>query len=190
MIIGLTGYKQVGKDTVADYLVERHGFIRIAFADKLKEAIANLLNISIEQVDRWKNEDKKIVVFERDYPSVTVTEPMYWREFLQRFGTEMGRRTFGDDFWIDQLFTSGQFFIQDHRDIVISDCRFENEALAIQEVSGKVIEITRPGYESDGHASEVPIDPSLIGARIENNGTLNYLRGQVDDVLEALRANV
>ncbi len=37
MIIGLTGYAQSGKDTVANILVERYGFTRVAFADKIRE---------------------------------------------------------------------------------------------------------------------------------------------------------
>ena len=37
MIIGLTGYAQSGKDTVAKILVENYGFTRIAFADKIRE---------------------------------------------------------------------------------------------------------------------------------------------------------
>jgi cytidylate kinase len=37
MIIGLTGYAQSGKDTVAKILVENYGYTRVAFADKIRE---------------------------------------------------------------------------------------------------------------------------------------------------------
>mgnify|MGYP006283771541 FL=1 len=36
MIIGLTGYAQSGKDTVASLLVEHYGYERVAFADKIR----------------------------------------------------------------------------------------------------------------------------------------------------------
>ena len=36
MILGLAGYATSGKDTVGRYLVEEHGFTRLAFADTLK----------------------------------------------------------------------------------------------------------------------------------------------------------
>ena len=37
MIIGLTGYAQSGKDTLANILVENYGYTRVAFADKIRE---------------------------------------------------------------------------------------------------------------------------------------------------------
>ena len=39
MIIGIVGNKNVGKDTLADYLVKEKGFIKYAFADPLKEGL-------------------------------------------------------------------------------------------------------------------------------------------------------
>jgi dephospho-CoA kinase len=36
MIIGLSGYAQSGKNTVADILVDHHGFIQLAFADAIR----------------------------------------------------------------------------------------------------------------------------------------------------------
>ena len=42
MIIGLSGYARSGKDTVAQVLVEKYGFQRIAFADKIREFLYDL----------------------------------------------------------------------------------------------------------------------------------------------------
>ena len=42
MIIGLTGYARSGKDTVANYLVEHHGYTRVAFADAIRDALYEL----------------------------------------------------------------------------------------------------------------------------------------------------
>ena len=47
MIIGL-GYKaRVGKDTVGDYLVKNHGFVRLGFADALKNGCAAMFGFSM-----------------------------------------------------------------------------------------------------------------------------------------------
>lgn len=39
-VIALSGWKGSGKDCAAEYLIKKHGFIRVAFADVLKELVA------------------------------------------------------------------------------------------------------------------------------------------------------
>ena len=50
MLIGLLGKKRVGKDTVAEYLIEKYNFIRYAFADPIKEIAGIMFNFSYEQL--------------------------------------------------------------------------------------------------------------------------------------------
>ena len=38
MIIGVVGFIGSGKGTVADILVEKHGFVKLSFADAVKDA--------------------------------------------------------------------------------------------------------------------------------------------------------
>ena len=40
MIIGICGLIGSGKGTVADILEQEHGFIKVSFADSLKDAVA------------------------------------------------------------------------------------------------------------------------------------------------------
>ena len=35
MIIGISGFQSSGKDTIADYLVKEHGFVKLSFASAL-----------------------------------------------------------------------------------------------------------------------------------------------------------
>ncbi len=42
MIIGICGLISSGKGTVADILVEKHNFIKLSFADKLKDGVATV----------------------------------------------------------------------------------------------------------------------------------------------------
>ena len=204
MLIGLKGYKGVGKDTVADYLVAEYGFTKVAFADKMKEAVAGLFGISREQVDQFKNNDgNSLDLVEVHIDIASRVEYVYtWREFLQRFGTEMGRNIFGEDFWVDQLALELPLYKQhvtalsqyvytwDWRvdgDIVIPDARFENEARRIRELGGHMVEIRRPGYEPDGHASEEPLPEDLINHRIVNGSSVDILYSLVDEVINELR---
>lgn len=176
-LIGFTGCKGVGKDTAGQFLVHE-GFKQIGFADKLKEAVANLFDIDLENVDKWKDkkEDVEIWVahdfFPNEQPSTHVI--LSWREFLQRFGTEMGRETFGWDFWVNLALPDFPLV-----DTVITDVRFDNEAGRIMRFGGSVYEITRPGHESDGHVSEEGIDRDLIMGTIHNDGDMDKFRGWV-----------
>jgi len=58
-ILGLSGYAQSGKDTIADYLVKNYGYTKISFADPIRKAlyalnpkvnIADMLGVSLAAV--------------------------------------------------------------------------------------------------------------------------------------------
>ena len=47
MVIGICGLISSGKDTIADYLIKEHNFVKISFADKLKDNLADTLKKSL-----------------------------------------------------------------------------------------------------------------------------------------------
>lgn len=201
MLIGLNGFKGVGKDEVANYYVEHHGYKRLAFADKLKEAVAALFGVPLHWVDEYKDPESRAWVGlfggEWDELGNRTKRSMDWRLFLQRFGTEMGRGVFGENFWVDQTLdpllkrkvhvTALSYNTEIVGDYVISDTRFENEAEAVRFYGGKVLEITRPNYVSDGHASEMPLPDKLVDMRILNSGSLDNLYWTAKEALDAIR---
>jgi hypothetical protein len=180
MLIGFTGYKESGKDTAGQVLIE-NGYTKLALADQLKRAVANLFDIPIEWVDILKTFDYQRVEVHHHMSSEVVELP--WRLFLQRFGTEMGRNTFGQDFWVNQWndMYDAMFVLEPDKapKVVVTDVRFQNEATRIHSLGGTIIEIQRPGYGSDGHASEAGIPQDLIDATIHNDGDLDLLRSRV-----------
>lgn len=173
MIIGLTGKKGHGKDTLARELVVRDEFVRLAFADALKESAAALFDVPVELFDAHKNREDAIIEFTtggggclrlHTHAQLTV------RQFLQRYGTEAHRDVFGDSFWIDvmrrkiaaHMVTTETGAIDK---IVVTDVRFENEAKLIRKLGGHVIEVYRPQVvdAGDGHASEqTPIADAIV----------------------------
>jgi hypothetical protein len=192
MLIGLKGYKGVGKDEVGNYLVHRHGFTKHAFAGKLKEALAALFDISVDQVDDFK----------RDYggslPRVevhidiggTVDYSHSWREILQRFGTEMGREVFGQDFWVDLLLPLQDNWADTellHSDRVITDARFVNEAERIKLLGGYIVEVIRPGFGASNHLAETPLPRELIDFEIMNDDDLRTLYQRTEVLIRELR---
>lgn len=173
MIIGITGKKGSGKSTAAEFLVPL-GYKHHGFADLLKDATCTLFGITREYLENVKNNGLIELYNPSDEGEVTVTV----RKFLQRMGTEVGREMFGEDFWVDQFYRRHSQF---HR-IVISDVRFNNEARAILNRGGRIVEIQRPGLDdSDAHASEQGIDKNYIDMFIMNAGSLATLRERIID---------
>ena len=181
MIIGLTGQLQSGKDTVADHLVENYGFIKLGFADSLKEAVATLFDMSVEQVDRYK--DDGVTCYwagPKEWPLVSKTLGINMRAILQRMGTEVGRELFGSNFWVEML----ERKLGANGNYVIKDVRFKNESEAVYLWGGEMWRVLRPGFEGDTHASEIEQQSLRVDMEISNEGTLEWLYNAVDEIME------
>jgi hypothetical protein len=50
-VIAISGFKSSGKDSAANYLVQNHGFQRVAFADPLKDMVSQLFGIDRSWLD-------------------------------------------------------------------------------------------------------------------------------------------
>ena len=177
MIIGLSGWARSGKDTVANHLVKNHGFVKMAFADPMKEALYRL-NPRLDLPGlpgvalAWAVDNAGWEVLKDESPEV--------RGLLQRMGTEVGRSMFGEDFWVD--YAIGKSWAHDN--VVFSDVRFRNEASAIQKNWGHNWRVTRPGVQAvNDHISEHDLDHYTFDAHLENEGSVELLLSQVDKLL-------
>lgn len=171
MIIGLSGYAQSGKDTVANILVEKHGYTRIAFADPIRNLLyemdplipkgyrESVINYRLQDlVDSYGWDKVKV-----DYPEV--------RRLLQELGVG-ARKLFGDKFWIYEALSD----VAPQDKVVVSDVRFENEAKWIQEFNGQIWRIKRVGTEAvNDHVSESEMDGYPVDQIFVNNGTIEDL---------------
>jgi hypothetical protein len=83
------------------------------------------------------------------------------REFMQYFGSEIGREIYLD-VWVDALERDIQKSLSGIA--IIDDCRFPNEVNKIKEMGGHVIRLTRDPYKDnvDNHGSEKDLDPSVF----------------------------
>lgn len=180
MIIGLSGYAQVGKDTIANYLVENYGFVKVSFADPIREALYKL--------------DPKIRIDEVSNASLaSAVDHMGWeevkrlsndaRELLQRLGTEVGREMFGKDFWVNQ----GLLRAKEHTNVVFADTRFRNEAEAIRANGGQVWRITKPGHGPvNGHPSETALDEYRFEWHVLNDLDQTNLYSKIDIMMNTI----
>lgn len=166
MIIGLAGYAQSGKDTFASILVEKYGFTRLAFADKVRELALEIrpslrTPYGVEDWDELKKEESV-------------------RELLQDLGLGV-RKVIGSNTWVDLVMEQ---IIDDEQNVVITDVRFPNEVQAIKAAGGKVGRISRPGVNAvNDHYSEHALANVALDFAIENDGDLNDLNEVVEFAL-------
>jgi len=50
MLIGINGYARSGKDTMADRLVEKHGFKKVSFAEPMREMLQGIFGFTKDQL--------------------------------------------------------------------------------------------------------------------------------------------
>jgi hypothetical protein len=168
MLIGLSGLAGAGKSEVAAVLMNEFGFVRVKFADPLKNMIRTMLrgmgHID-EDVERMIEGDLKEV----EIPELGVTP----RRLMITLGTEWGRDLIREDIWI-RLWTAAA---EMHADVIADDVRFPNEVDAIRGRGGQLWRIERPGLVAGDHVSEqLDAKPDVT---ILNGGSLALLRSNV-----------
>lgn len=207
-IIAICGFIGSGKDTIADYLVNFHGYKRESFANSLKDAVSvvfgwdrELLEGRTKQSREWRETVDPFWSVRLKMPNLTP------RWVLQYWGTEVVRRGFHDDMWVASLENRLR---NSKDDIVITDCRFPNEIKALQNIGATVLRVKR-GPEPDWyehavnynagkrrlgwalgkdaldkanvHASEYSWVGSKFDAVIDNNGTVDDLYADIKQLL-------
>lgn len=145
-LIGISGKKQSGKTTIAEYLVnKRYDCASLCFADKIKEIIRDCFIPPEMEIDLNNPADKKIVLPCGYTP----------RELMQVVGTDYFRALYSD-VWINAF--RNELYLVEHYPIIIApDVRFENEIEFIHSQGGKVIRLTRQ-IDDDPHESETALD--------------------------------
>ena len=141
MIIGVCGFIGSGKDTIADYLTNFHGYRRESFANSLKDAVSavfgwdrTMLEGRTKEAREWREQVDPWWAARLNMPHLTP------RWVLQYWGTEVCRKSFHDDIWIASVENKLR---NSKDDIVISDCRFPNEIKSIRDAGGIVVRVKR-----------------------------------------------
>jgi hypothetical protein len=170
MIIGLAGNARSGKNTVADFLGKQYH--QKAFADAIRDALIKL-NPRVTQILTVAD-----VVEEHGWDDAKVLFPEI-RRLLQVMGTEVGRHIIHQDVWLDITLRG----VLSTDDVVITDVRFRNEALAIKKLGGQVWKVERDGVEPlNDHASEHALKDWTFDRIIENNSTIEQLQKTVQAI--------
>jgi len=195
-VIGIAGQKRSGKDTSGERLINEYGFIKVAFADSLKDACIEIFGFSYEQV--YGDELKEVV-------------DDYWgyspREVLQKVGTELFRKyisyndvlpLIGKDIWIRTIERKiTNLSKEGHTKFVITDIRYLNELEFLNKSKFKTmsIKIQRQiqlentnvtNDETKTHISENDIKLMVCDHEITNDGTIEDLYNKIDDIVSSV----
>jgi hypothetical protein len=107
------------------------------------------------------------------------------RYAMQTLGTEWGRELIGANLWTNAWFSKVD---KVEGPVVTDDCRFQNEAIAIQMKEGDLIKlkpaITRRG--SSDHVSEEGVHDVHCDHIIHNDEGIGKLRAAIDGLLYPL----
>jgi hypothetical protein len=157
-----------GKSSVAQLLRERHGHIRLAFADPMKWMLVRLL----QSAGYSDNEARRIPWHDKETPLDRLPGAPTMRHLLRTLGTEWGRDHVHQELWV-QVWREQAVRLPR---VVADDVRMPNEAAMIRELGGELWEIRRPGYnDTSGHRSEAGLPGVTFDRVISNDGTLTDL---------------
>lgn len=179
-VIGIVGKADSGKTTIAKHLESNHDYVRVSFAEILKDMLQKL-GLSREEIYGSLKEEPCSLLLGKTP-----------RHAMQTLGTEWGRDLIHKDLWANawKVRTARQLALG-HK-VVCDDCRFENEARFIRTFHGakiwKVLRLEKdlPVLESvaaSTHSSELDFECIKFDVLFSNYATVEELRGYIDYTL-------
>ena len=167
MIIAFSGRIGSGKSELAK-ICQNKGFEKLYFALPLKQLVANLIHVGIEDINPLKNVEKKYKFTKKDYiylanetniPFETIRDEMKnvklntVRQLLQFIGTDIIRK-YNPNWHVNKIKT----MIDKNKNYVFDDVRFPNELNLIKELGGDCWFIIRPIINNvSNHISEISL---------------------------------
>lgn len=166
IIIVLTGKAGAGKDTFADMLCEEGDYTQLSLAFPLKLAASVITDCPISRFEDPARKNDRIPLI----PQHTI------RTFLQWLGTDICRNQLRDDLWAHLLIQRARrILVAGNTNIVITDCRFENEYNTVRAAFHKhivaLVEIVGPPNTTcpDHKSEQWTPQPEQTFARIQNH---------------------
>ena len=179
-LIGLGGLLRSGKDTFADYLVEKHGYVKVNMSEPLHEAMMLLDPIVTTEVDGtavWTYSYADLI---NEHGYVEAKKNPEVRRLLQVLGTEIGRKMFGENVWVDLAGKRIDELRAEGKPVVITGLRYPNEIEMIRAHKGHTIWIDRGGKPTSDHPSENSVTHRDFDQTIHNTKSLDALYEAAD----------
>ncbi|QRO34016.1 hypothetical protein [Chromobacterium violaceum] len=208
-LIGLAGPLKSGKDTVADHLVAQHGFVKVGFADKIREELIDAYGLDWDSVLLEDQSGKDVVVSQLAMHHCSDEQFILWLLQQSRISGPQPDAIPRSPRWLQQQWgdyrraTAGwDYFICAVRErieastapVVVSGLRYAAsapiptaEADLIRQLGGWVWHIDRPGFEpSAEHTTEIALPRHPRDLTIDNDGDVEELLEVVNLTIGAL----
>lgn len=205
VIVALTGPAEVGKNTVGDYLVEHHGFAKLAFADTIRNEVGHAFDVSIKLLTQRETKDHPMTALALgrcmdaafvhrvwSHPgrrgADDLRTPRSPRQITQWWGTEY--RCADDPYYVVDALTTR--FVKAHSEgqqrFVVTDVRKGIEADLLRELGASLWQITRPGFDPkpDAHSTETTGAEFKPYHQLVNNHSITHLHKQAYALLTKL----
>lgn len=182
-LIGFGGRFAAGKDAAADHLVEAHGWLKTGMSEPLHTAML-ALDPLIPISAPYASSHVRYSELVRRVGYTTAKENEEVRRLLQVLGTEIGRKMFGENVWVDIAAHNISELLDLGIDVAITGIRYLNEVDMIHNLGGTLIWIDRPS-ESEAvvpglaHISEA-LTSEHFDEIIVNDSTLEVLHEKIE----------
>lgn len=195
-VILINGAARSGKDTVArmmkDFLKSNNQTVEIlSFAEPLKQIIASTFNISLEDLEEFKNKSDRYEVHRVDTHSFILHQKTNFRKILQRFGTEGMKPVFGENIWARLLAekanksSSNWIIVPDFRFNIEYEEMLKFQALEVYNVYAFEVLSDRGEIKESTHSSERELDDFEFDYTIDNIwGKLNETKEQIKHIFK------
>ena len=168
IIIG--GHINAGKTTIANHLINKYKYNKYSLGDGVKHFVSDLYNIlhtinpcisSIELEEMYNRNTKE-----------------QHRQKMQLIATDLIRKYFGDDVWVEYLTKNIKF------PFVIDDVRFINEYNYFKKMLDVIyIRVVRNDEILSNHISEHQLDNIKPDYEIINNDNIDDLYNKIDEII-------
>ncbi|MFB8107291.1 hypothetical protein ACFC3O_31550 [Streptomyces sp. NPDC056007] len=182
--IALIGRARSGKDTIAARLTSHYVYTRIAFADPLKELALSIDPIVAYEPSGYGPLPTRLsaVVQRYGWESAKDRFPEV-RRTLQRTGQAVRDQEAGH--WLSLALDKVTVADAWNLPVVVTDCRYPNEAEALKARGFRLVRVLRPGIEraAPQHESETALDGYPADVTLANTGTVEDLNARTDALI-------
>ena len=187
LVIQLLGQARSGKDFTAAQLKLYYESIGksveiLSYAAPMKRIAASLFGISLDELDKYKNNPSYYSIWVCTPSNHTVLNHFNFRTFLQRLGNESMKSEFGNTVWAELMKT--QISQTDVDVVIIPDCRFQVE-LSTCPGAITIRVINRDLPTPMNHASETELLDFVSDYELDNTAhALKY--GNIEDFISTI----